>query len=225
MDININYNNDTPSHYEYVTKKSKTTDVIALKAKIFAAMAELEGWCSQEKASIVTDMIVSAKPEVIVEIGVFGGKSLVPMAFALKYNKKGKIYGVDPWSTTSSADGMDGANLEWWSTIDHNNILQGLQEKIVKFKLQNYIELIRLTSEDCPEIPNVDMLHIDGNHSEKASYLDVIKWVPLVKSGGIIIFDDVNWSTTKLATEWLDNNCIKLAEYKGDNIWGVWVKP
>lgn len=225
MDADINYHKNISAHYEYSLKGSEFTRLMVLKSKVFKAMNELQGWCSQEKASILIDMIVELKPDVIVEIGVFGGKSLIPMAFALKHNNNGVIYGVDPWTAEASSEGMDGVNLEWWSSIDHDQILKGLQSKIVQFKLESEVELIQSTSEECPPIQKINILHIDGNHSEKTSLIDVLKWVPLVESGGIIIFDDVNWSTTKLATDWLNKNCIKLAEYRGDNIWGVWAKP
>lgn len=225
MDAYQDIQDYNPSHYECIAKTQATIDLIDLKTDVLEKLNELDGWCSNEKALILMDMVINLKPNTIVEIGVFGGKSLIPMAFALKFNKKGKAYGVDPWSSLASSEGMEGVNLDWWSSVDHDLIFERLNEKISQFKLKNSIELIRSTSENCPPIENIDILHIDGNHSEKASYIDVVKWVPLVKSGGIIIFDDVNWSTTKLATEWLNDHCTKLAEYKGDNIWGVWVKP
>ena len=76
----------------------------------------------------------------------------------------------------------------------------------------------------------IDILHIDGNHSEQASYLDVTKWVPLVRSGGWIFFDDMTWFengvfTTARAVEWLNANCYKLAECTDVCTWGVWIKP
>lgn len=223
MDANTEFNSNIDSHYEVV--QSKSHDLVVLKATVLKNMRQLEGWCSNEKASILIDIIAELQPETIVEIGVWGGKSLIPMAYALKYNGKGTIYGIDPWSTQESAEGMDGANHTWWSSVDHIKILKGLKSKIGEFELQKEIVLIRSTSENCPDIPNINILHIDGNHSDKASYLDVIKWVPLVQSGGLIIFDDVNWATTNRATAWLNENCIKVAEYSGDNIWGIWAKP
>ncbi len=223
MDVNTDLDHNIESHYEYTASKSH--NLMILKARVLNNMRQLEGWCSNEKASILIDIIAELKPETIVEIGVWGGKSLIPMAYALNYNGKGKIYGVDPWSTQESAEGMDGVNHTWWSSVDHVKILKGLQVKIQEFHLQDQIVLIRTTSEHCPVISDIDILHIDGNHSDKASFLDVIKWVPLVKSGGLIIFDDVNWATTNRATAWLNENCIKIAEYKGDNIWGIWAKP
>ena len=79
-------------------------------------------------------------------------------------------------------------------------------------------------------IYNIDMLHIDGNHSEKTSFYDVTKWAPQVTSGGFIIFDDINWCengtlTTGRAVQWLDEHCIKVGEFSDSCVWGIWVKP
>src|SRR5438128_3738921 len=121
---------------------------------------------------------------------------------------------------------MDSANKEWWSSIDHLLILEGLQTKIMQFALVDQILLIKSTSENAPLIYNIDIVHIDGNHSEEASMLDVQKWVPLVRQGGFIIFDDINWSTHHGSpVKWLDENCIRLMEFKDGSDWGVWIKP
>jgi len=228
MDFNTNHDHvmfKADSHYEYTLEKGRTDPVKRLKQQVFSSMDTLEGWCSKEKASELIDLIIRTKPETIVEIGVWGGKSLIPMAYALKYNQKGKVYGIDPWEANESAVGMDGVNKTWWSSAPHEAVFKGLQKKIAEFGLQSFTELVRATSANATPIADIDILHIDGNHSEEMSYLDVDKWVPFVRNGGYIVFDDINWSTTGRAVQWLDENCVKVAEFRGDNIWGIWQKP
>lgn len=225
MDINHYPINHPVSQYESTILKPDTNELIhAVKQDAYDSMDQLEGWCTKNKASVLIDIIFMLNPDTIVEVGVWGGKSLIPMAHALRANAKGMIYGIDPWDSNESADGMEGANLDWWSSVDHKMILQNLEKKIGEFGLQNQITLIKTTSQLAPVILDIDILHIDGNHSEKASTLDVSKWVPLVRKGGIIIFDDLNWGTNCKAVQWLDENCVKLAEFHEDNQWGVWVK-
>lgn len=213
------------SHYEYALPVPRSYSTEKVKQKAYKSMVELEGWCSEQKASTLMELVFMMRPEKVVEIGVFGGKSLVPIAFALKEMDQGAVYGIDPWSAHASSEGMEGVNYDYWSKVDHEAILQGLKQKIKKFRLEDHIVLIRKSSEEAPLIEGIDILHIDGNHSEEASFLDVTKWVPLVRRGGIIIFDDINWATTAKAVEWLDSECIKMTEITGDNIWGIWVKP
>jgi predicted O-methyltransferase YrrM len=197
---------------------------ILLKQQAFASMEKLQGWCSREKAAVLIDIILALRPQTVVEIGVFGGKSLVPMALALNYTGSGKIYGIDPWSSQESAKGLEGEHQEWWSALDHDSILASLWDEIQISALTNVIELRRMTSESCPPIAGIDIIHIDGNHSADSALFDVTKWVPLLKEGGLIIFDDLNWESTSAAVAWLDAHCQKIAEFHGDNIWGVWMK-
>ncbi len=215
------------SRYEIVAIKKVTFNTIQQsKFAAFDFMDQLDGWCTKNKASVLIDLVFLLKPQTVVEIGVWGGKSLIPMACALKLNEKGKIYGIDPWSKAESIKGMEGIHYDWWSAADHEPILKVLQEKIIAFNLQNQIELIRSSSEHAFPIPNIDILHIDGNHSEQASNLDVNKWVPLVRRGGVIIFDDLSWGTNINAVRWLDENCIRLAQFTQDyDDWGIWIKP
>lgn len=214
------------SHYECVTLQDNRLNIqYEVKQKSFKYMSQLEGWCSFNKAAILIDLVLMLEPNTLVEIGVFGGRSLIPMATALKATGKGKAFGIDPWDPIESAEGMDGVNYDWWGHLDHEKIYQGVKAKVEEFGLEETITLIRSTSELAPYIPNIDILHIDGNHSEKAAYFDVNKWVPLVKKGGLIIFDDVTWGTNKSAVEWLDETCVKLVEYHEGCDWGIWVKP
>lgn len=217
-----------PSHMEYVVSAE---EIAWLKPQAFAFMQQLQGWCSDTKASILMDIVLKTKPNIIVEIGVYGGKSLVPMACALSTNKKGIIYGIDPWDNLASLQGVENeSNIGYWSTVPLQEIMEGLIFKIRQFNLEQQIKLIRGTSLEVEPIHDIDILHIDGNHSDVTSYIDVTKWGPLVRSGGWIIFDDMTWYengkyTNARAVEWLNTHCKKFAEFNDNCVWGIWVKP
>jgi len=220
--------NDLPekpaSHYEV------TVDAARIKSEAIHMMSRCDGWCSDQKGAFLVDLILESKPEKIVEIGVFGGKSLVPMARALKANQSGVAYGIDPWDPRESVkEAMEEANRSYWQNLDHQWIKRRLMENISSFGLEREIVLIQSTSEDATPIKDIGLLHIDGNHSEKTSYFDVTKWGPLVKQGGYIILDDMTWCekghfTTAKAAAWLDEHCDKYAEFTDGCKWGVWVK-
>jgi predicted O-methyltransferase YrrM len=215
-----------PSHYEYTIRAEPLSSASKVKQSALLAMKKLHGWCSVYKASTLMDLVWLIRPETVVEIGVFGGKSLVPMAFAVKATGKGMVYGIDPWSADESAAFMEGANHDYWSTLDHNAIYYDLCGKITEFKLENYITLIPRTSEAADPIANIDILHIDGNHSEERSFADVLKWVPLVRSGGLIVFDDITWHTMNKAPSWLNKHCVPFLQIDDeDNSWAIWIKP
>ena len=216
-----------------VTLASNKRDFIeGIKQQAFHCMRQVDGWCSDMKAAALIELILKSKPNVVVEIGVWGGKSLLPMACAVKANKKGIVYGIDPWDNLASLEELiEEANKAYWGNVDHDGVYRQLIQVIDAYDLDERVILIKSTSEDAPEIPGIDVLHIDGNHSKKTSYLDVTKWVPLMNSGGWIIFDDMTWYekgifTTAAAVDWLDEHCTKIAEFHDYScIWGIWVKP
>ncbi len=210
-------------------------DSKSIRERTLEYSSGLEGWCSKGKAGILFDLVLKTKPKTIVEIGVWGGKSLIPMAVALKANKKGKIYGIDPWDPYASIEEVkEEVNRNYYLSVDHEWILLGLIDAIDYIHMGNHIELIRSTSINAPLIEEIDILHVDGNHSNKTSMEDVHKWVPLVKNGGWVIFDDMTWhengvNTTAQAVHWLDANCVRLAVFEDIQtwgcVWGIWVKP
>ena len=63
-------------------------DVFAL---ILEAEAKLAGWCSREKSLTIARMVLQERPKTCVEIGIFGGRSLVPCAAALRHIGAGEI--------------------------------------------------------------------------------------------------------------------------------------
>ncbi len=202
-----------------------------VKARAVQYMEHVIGWCSPTKADVLMDIILRHKPQTVVEIGVFGGHSVIPMAAALKANGSGMLHGIDPWDNDASLEGvMNPSNEYYWSTINLEAVLQNLIDRIDEFGLGDHISLYRCKSIDAPLIENIDLIHIDGNHSDVTSYVDVTKWVPLMKSGSWIVFDDMTWYengvfTTARAVEWLNAHCYKLAEFKDNSVWGIWIKP
>jgi predicted O-methyltransferase YrrM len=47
----------------------------------------------------------------------------------------------------------------------------------------------------------IDFLHVDGSHSVVSAVEDVILYVQKVRSGGIVLLDDIGWPTTQAAFE------------------------
>ena len=93
------------THFEYILPVAQSLDLrVEVKKEAVAYMQQLEGWCSEQKAFILIDLIQKIRPKKIVEIGVWGGMSFVPMACALRANGSGKIFGIDPWESSASLE-------------------------------------------------------------------------------------------------------------------------
>lgn len=174
-------------------------------------MPNMHGWCTPEKAEELARQIISTDARNILEIGVYAGRSLIAMALAAK-NTGGRVIGIDPWEPEASVKGFehDQANRDWWANCDHFEIFKKCRIYMNNYGARENTVLIPHASQDAlPLIAplSLDLLHIDGNHSEAQSTYDVDHYVPLVKSGGVVVFDDTNWSTTANAQKRLGELC------------------
>jgi predicted O-methyltransferase YrrM len=170
-----------------------------------------EGWMEAERMIEMAQLVLDQKPKLIIEIGVFGGRSFISQALALKENGQGKIIGIDPWKTEAAIEGESEANINWWrNNVDLNTIHQYCMTAIWKYSVNNHVVVVRSPSQTAASIfscNSVDILFIDGNHSEEASLRDANFYVPLVKRGGFIWCDDCDWPTTKKMQDVIETSC------------------
>jgi predicted O-methyltransferase YrrM len=194
----------------------------------------LEGWCVLEKARELAELVLKVRPMCVVEMGVFGGRSLIPQALALRENGSGLAFGVDTWSSALAIENFDRHNpddakqLAWWATIDMHEIYRGCAKTIDDLKLDDFCALIRARSEFAAQLfalESIDVLHIDGDHQEISSCRDVGLWLPRVRRGGHIWFDDTNWPQTQSALRLLDGECSLVREMTvGESQWRLYRK-
>lgn len=160
----------------------------------FDFISAMDGWTTPQKAEAIFNLILKIKPKLCVEIGVFGGRSLIPVALALKQLGAGKIVGIDPWSAAASAAGQVEPNSEkWWGDLNHENIYTNFIWHLKKQGVESFVEVVRSTSEAASPPAEIDFLSLDGNHGEDA-VKDAIKFAPFVKLGGYIMLDDLDWA-------------------------------
>lgn len=198
---------------------AQANDVEALKQRVCNVLPHLEGWCSREKALNFIDLVLEVKPSVCVEIGVFGGGSLFPVASALKFLEHGTIYGIDPWDRAECMKNLDPvkdkAHIEWWSKVNLTYIYYSYLNMLRRYEVEEYVTTLKLSSEKAaPEVGEIDILYIDGNHTEAAISRDVELYLPKVRSGGFIWLNDTLWEATQPAVEMLLESCdvIKLID-------------
>lgn len=193
-----------------------------LRHEIAEAIKPMEGWCSAEKAMAMAELILETNPVLVVELGVFGGRSLIPQAIALRASGQGVIIGIDPWKRSAALEGDNGVeNDRWWANLDYHAIHRSCMEHIWKNDLDEQCIVLRASSEQCTSftasygIDHINILHIDGNHSEFTSCRDVTTWVPRVASNGYIWMDDTDWPSTKKAQDLLLHYSTKVKEVEG----------
>lgn len=160
-------------------------------------LPQVPGWCSKDKAEKLIQTIRENDLKLCVEIGVFGGSSFFPQALAMKDKASGMVIGIDPWTKDSALEDMTNeANKNWWGSLNLETIYNGFMKTVEKYDLQKFCTVFRNKSEhvvDQIQDESVDLLHIDGNHCERLAYQDSVLFLPKVKQGGYIFFDDISW--------------------------------
>jgi hypothetical protein len=59
----------------------------------------------------------------------------------------------------------------------------------------------------------IDILHLDGNNSPDHAERDVRDWLPRVRPGGWVAFDDSHWASVVGALALLDRGCELIRDY------------
>lgn len=207
---------DRSKALEHIKKRSvegsRLPDHLAAKIR---HIQNYGGWCQIEKAEKMARLVLDTKPALIVEIGVFGGRSFLPQAFALKENRAGTIYGIDPWKNKPVIEGNQfgpttaNPHPDWTDdalAIRYEDFINAISA----WDVGRHTAILRAPAERVADVFNddsIDILHIDGNHSEIASVRDVNLYLPKVRSGGHIWFDDTDWESVGKAIRILEYSC------------------
>lgn len=192
------------------------------------------GWCDPKKMEALIDLVLKEKSDVCLEIGVFSGKSLLSMAFGLREKHTrhpaqphGIVYGVDSWSVPDCLIDTSPEDAKWWSqNVNLEDIYAECLQHIVETKLSRYIRLLRMSSLEAVKIaPMLDLLHVDGCHSEWSSTSDITLWLPHLRPGGILVLDDVNWPSTQTCVRFAKKLCDEIGVTTSkESVFGVYRK-
>jgi len=173
-------------------------DIKSLVSEFEVAMKDPAGWCSLEKATILASIVLSLRPKIVVELGVWMGGSALPMAIALRRLGAGQLLAVDAWSTEASIAGQDEpAHATWWGTtmgdVGHQHAFETFLQRLRTHGIPPDRCVVRRQRTDVAEVPAViDVLHHDANHGPQAVD-DVDRWASAVRVGGMLVIDDLDW--------------------------------
>lgn len=172
-----------------------------IKEQAWAVAQAMEGWCGRDRMEKLVELVTEYQPKCIVELGVYGGKSLIPMAMAAQqYN--GYALGIDPWTNEANLEGELNEHTQWWREHDLEAVYSRFMQAIPPLGLTYACRWLRMRGEDAlPLFPDgsIDLFSLDGNHSELASTRDVQLWLPKVAAGGHLVMDDTSWTSMQKA--------------------------
>jgi Methyltransferase domain len=189
------------------------------------------GGASLLKALVLADLIIDRPVLRMVEIGIYRGRLLLPLALVMKWREAGEIVGIDPYSATAAEQHDDhdrGIDLRSWAhSVDWDGLHQEVLQNIRRFDVEGCCHVVRARSADAVDkfpAGSIDLLHVDGNHDRAAVLRDVELYVPRVSTGGYVVLDDASWPSVRPVFEHLHKHhelIFQLFDGKGVTIDGI----
>lgn len=180
------------------------------------------GWCTPEKACVLADLIIEKNISTVVEVGIFGGRSIIPMAMAIKEKGLGHVWGVDPWIMEAVFEGDNGKeNDEWWGQQDLDQIYQGFVEEVFRSGVGRECRWLRCRGEEATKFfadGSIQLFHLDSNHSELASCRDVELWHRKLAPKSFWVLDDADWPTQQKAIGLIKDKGFSIYHHYGNYI-------
>lgn len=160
---------------------------------ITTTIPTMDGWTTIPKACALASLTLAVKPISAVEIGIWAGRSLLPIAMAMQSLGTGVVTGIDPYSSHESSKEEYGENAKWWSEQDHKAIKGKFLHFVNRFNLETHVRHIEKPSDEVDlKGFKIELLHIDGSHTDQA-VRDAERYGALVPVGGIAVLDDLTW--------------------------------
>lgn len=147
------------------------------------------------------------------EIGVARGKHMLEIL----RDKNIRYVGVDKWEHDTTLQ-HEVKKLEEYNTQEK---WDGMYKEAL-LKLEPYKDRASIIRGSSPDVlptlvDKFDFIYIDGDHSYQGAKKDLELSLPLLKEGGKIIVDDLQYPSVRRAfNEFVKENDVK---HKGDTIW------
>jgi SAM-dependent methyltransferase len=185
---------------------------------------DVDGWCTLEKAVWMAQRILDERPNLIVEVGVWRGRSFACLVAAACAADNGVVLGIDPYSYEIATQGTHHRDEHaWLNDVDFEQVHRDFWRYMLTARnAGRRWHQIRGTFADVVLIlgsQTVDFLHVDGNHSPEVSLSDVEHALRIVREDGIIVLDDIDWPSVRAARELLDS---KLNPEIVRETWAAW---
>ncbi len=129
------------------------------------------------------DLVAALRPRLLVELGVDRGESYFGFCQSAQENGTGtRAVAVDTWQGDQQAGGYDETTFAEVSAqnAEHYAAFSTLRRSTFAAALQDF------------STGSIDLLHLDGLHTEDAVRTDLEAWLPKLRPGGILLLHDVS---------------------------------
>jgi methyltransferase family protein len=128
------------------------------------------------------DLVAVFKPALLVELGVDRGESYFAFCQAAAEHQTGtRCFGIDTWRGDQHAGGYDETTFAQVS--EHNRANYAAFSTLIRAGFDEALDQF--------EPDSIDVLHLDGLHTENAVRHDLDSWLPKLRPGGILLLHDV----------------------------------
>ena len=168
--------------------------------------ADFGGGSPLSKTTLMVYLALENNLQNYVEIGVYRGRSFFPMAYAAK-RLNGMAYGIDAFDCETAKEyDLEAAFADqlnqFLESVDFSQIHEDVIHLRQEMALSINSSIIKQTSSAAIKYFRrngiaIDMLHVDGNHDTKHVWEDVDLYLPLVRNGGLVVLDDIDWDSVK----------------------------
>jgi MMP 1-O-methyltransferase len=159
---------------------------------IVASAGTVNGWVSGTPAKTMA-LASYHLPDnaTVVEVGVFMGRSTVLLAAPRRLRGNGKVHSVDAFDCS----GDDYSSPHYASELKSTGLdsLEAVfRQNLKRMKLDAWVDVHKGSSSSIASMwkQPIDLLLLDGDHSQKGAREAYEAWIPFLKLGGIIVLQN-----------------------------------
>jgi hypothetical protein len=180
----------------------------SFKREILADVEHVPGWCSAVRADLMMDLVVEHGLRTCVDVGAFGGASCLPVAEALRYCGAGEVHAVDAWRRDIAVEGWnpETPDYRWWSALDFDRLHDDFEVLLHRRGLAGWCRIVRMHSIEAAARfadASIDFIHMDGSHHDEGALADARAFLPKLRDGGLLLFNDAHWTCMRRALVFL----------------------
>ena len=121
----------------------------------------------------------------MLEIGSFQGRSTVWMLENILTHPSSTITCIDTFE--GSIEHLDAQRKDLWEIFKHN--IEPFGGKVVVHRGSSHDKVREMSNK-----PTFDIIYVDGDHTAPSVLQDAVLAFPLLKPGGVMVFDDYLWT-------------------------------
>ncbi len=137
--------------------------------------------------------LASDEPMRVLEIGAYDGVSANMMLDSVFRHPASEVHTIDPYLSDPTTPGVG----EWTRELFEQNCRRGEHGDKIRLYEGTSVEVLAWMLGQDAFWESFDVVFVDGSHLAKDVFTDAAMVWPLLKAGGILVFDDYRWGMSE----------------------------